>query len=80
MSNTATYKGQTIDYRQDYLYEPVGLDLFDAKPHQPEPGTEVRPIRPPYGCPNPVAMGMIYVQDAESSEFRGLVNIASLVG
>ena len=80
MSNTVTYRGEIIDYRQDYLYEPVGLDAFDPKPHQPQPGSEVHPIRPPAGCPNPTPMGMIYVEDAETGEFHGLVLIASLVG
>lgn len=80
MANTVKTRYGTIDYRQDYLFEPVGLDLFDPKPHQPEPGTEVTPIRPPHGCPNPIPMGMIYVNDAETGEFRGLVMIASLMG
>jgi len=80
MSNTTTYGGATIDYRQDYLFEPVGLDLFDPKPHQPESGCEVRPIRPPHGCPDPTPMGMVYVEDPETAEFYGLVLIASLFG
>jgi len=60
-----------------YVYEPVGLDLWDAKPHGPKRGDRVV-VTQPYGTPRNGTMGMTYVNDAESGEFRGLVLKKSL--
>jgi hypothetical protein len=55
-----------------FTFEPVGLDRFDPKPHHPEPGTRVV-LTQPYGAPKNGTMGFVYVQDAESGDFYGLV-------
>lgn len=60
-----------------YIYEPVGLDRFDPKPHQPKPGTRVVKVQP-RGCPKNGTMGFCYVEDAESGAFYGLVLLNSL--
>jgi hypothetical protein len=60
-----------------YIFEPVGWDRFDAKPHQPNEGDRVVKVQP-YGCPKNGAMGHTYVADAETLEFRGLVHLNSL--
>jgi hypothetical protein len=60
-----------------YRFEPVGFDLFDAKPHQPAPGTIVVKTQP-YGCPKNGTMGFCYVKDAETDQFYGLVLLNSL--
>lgn len=60
-----------------YIFEPVGLDRFDARPHQPAPGTRVVKTQP-YGCPRNGTMGFCYVNDAETGRFYGLVLLNSL--
>lgn len=60
-----------------YVYEPVGLDKYDRKPHQPEPGTLVRKTQP-RGCPKNGTMGFCYVEDAHTGHFYGLVLLNSL--
>jgi hypothetical protein len=60
-----------------FVFEPVGLDVFDARSHQPAPGTRVRKTQP-FGCPKNGTMGHTYVEDAETGEFYGLVLLASL--
>jgi hypothetical protein len=60
-----------------FIYEPVGLDVFDKKMHAPALGARVVKTQP-YGCPRNGTMGMCYVQGAESGEFHGLVLLASL--
>lgn len=60
-----------------YIFEPVGLDWFDPKPHQPKPGTRVVKTQP-HGCPKNGTMGFTYVEDAETGEFYGLVLLNSL--
>ena len=60
-----------------YRFEPVGLDLFDRKAYMPIPGDLVYKTQP-YGTPRNGTMGMAYVNDAETDEFRGLVLLASL--
>lgn len=60
-----------------YIFEPVGLDLFDRRKHQPKAGTRVRKTQP-VGTPRNGTMGHTYVEDAETGEFYGLVLTASL--
>lgn len=60
-----------------YLFEPVGLDVFDPKPYQPEPGARVV-LTQPHGCPKNGTMGFVFVNGAESGCFHGLVLKASL--
>jgi len=67
-------------YKQDYVFEPVGWDAIDPHALTPQSGIEVSPIPPPPGCPDPVPMGHVYIQDAETAEFYGLCLIDSLVG
>jgi hypothetical protein len=60
-----------------YRFEPVGYDVFDRRPNQPEPGTLVRKTQP-YGTPRNGTMGHCFVEDAEDGTFYGLVQLASL--
>jgi hypothetical protein len=60
-----------------YEFHPVGLDLFDRRPHHPVPGTRVRKTQP-HGCPRNGTMGHCYIEDADSGEFFGLVLVKSL--
>lgn len=60
-----------------YVFEPVGLDSFDARPNHPTRGTRVVKTQP-YGTPRNGTMGHTYVQDAETGDFYGLVLTASL--
>lgn len=60
-----------------YIYEPVGLDLWDRRPHAPAPGTRVVKTKVP-GCPPNGTMGHCYVADAETGAFYGLVLVNSL--
>lgn len=55
-----------------YTFEPVGMDVFDRRAHQPERGTRVVKTQP-YGCPKNGTMGHCYVEDAETGAFYGLV-------
>lgn len=61
-----------------FKFEPVGWDVFDARPNQPAPGTLVRKTQPA-GCPKNGTMGHCYVEDAETGAFYGLVLVNSLV-
>ena len=60
-----------------YRYEPVGLDVWDRRAHQPNPGDIVVKTKVP-GAPPNGTMGHCYVKDAYTGEFRGLVLLASL--
>jgi hypothetical protein len=60
-----------------YRYEPVGWDVFDRRPNQPERGTLVRKCSPA-GCPPNGTMGHCFVEDAETGDFYGLVLVKSL--
>lgn len=62
-----------------YRYQPVGLDLFDRRPHQPAPGTVVVKTSGGPGTPKNGTMGHCYVADAETGKFYGLVLEKSLV-
>jgi hypothetical protein len=60
-----------------YEFQPVGLDLWDRRKHQPKPGTKVVKTQPA-GCPRNGTMGHTFVADAETGEFYGLVLTKSL--
>ena len=60
-----------------YVFRPVGLDVWDARAHQPAPGTIVVKTQPA-GCPRNGTMGHTYVADARTGEFYGLVLTNSL--
>jgi hypothetical protein len=64
---------------QKYVFHPVGMDLFDRRPHQPIPGTVVVKTHPGHGAPRNGTMGHCYVADAETGRFYGLVLVNSLV-
>ena len=65
-----------------YRFDPVGLDRFDRRPHLPKPGALVvltrKGDRNIIGCPPQGAMGHVYISDAETGRFIGLVLRASL--
>lgn len=63
---------------REYTYRPVGIDKWDKRPHQPEPGARVVKTQP-HGCPRNGTMGHCYVKDARTGEFYGLVLLNSLV-
>lgn len=60
-----------------YTFQPVGMDIFDRRAHQPERGTRVVKTQPA-GCPRNGTMGHCYVEDAETGRFYGLVLVNSL--
>lgn len=61
-----------------YIFRPVGWDIFDRRANQPAPGTRVVKTQP-FGCPKNGTMGHVYVADAETGHFYGLVHKNSLV-
>lgn len=70
-------RGEKKDMTQRYIYRPVGLDVWDRRPNQPEPGTVVVKTQPS-GCPRNGTMGHCYVKDAVTGMFYGLVLVNSL--
>ena len=60
-----------------YRFEPVGMDAWGRRAHQPEPGARVVKTQPA-GCPKNGTMGHCFVKDAETGAFYGLVLLASL--
>jgi len=62
-----------------FTFQPVGLDLWDRRKTQPEPGQKVIKVQP-RGCPKNGTMRHCYVQTVEPPE-RGpvLVLEASLI-
>lgn len=56
-------------------FEPVGLDVWDARANTPERG-EVVTVVQPYGCPRNGTMGHCYVEGP--SKGLALVLVASL--
>lgn len=60
-----------------FVFQPVGFDVFDRRPSQPQPGTVVVKVQPAQ-CPRNGTMGHCYVEDAETGEFYGLVLLNSL--
>jgi len=69
--------------RAVFRFEPVGVDLFDRRPHHPPRGSLVvltpRGSRHLIGCPPQGTLGHVFISDAESGRFLGLVLRASLV-
>ena len=63
--------------KQVYIFEPVGLDIFDGRANQPRAGTRVVKTQP-YGTPRNGTMGHVFVADADTGEFYGLVLANSL--
>ena len=63
--------------KRTYIYEPVGLDIWDRRANQPEPGTRVVKTQP-HGCPRNGTMGHCFVADAATGAFYGLVLVNSL--
>ena len=65
-----------------YRFDPVGLDRFDRRAHQPAPGALVvltpKGDRNLIGCPPQGAMGHVFVSCADTGRFYGLVLRASL--
>lgn len=61
----------------EYVFEPVGLDVYDRRPNQPPAGARVVKVQPA-GCPPNGMMGHCFVSDAETGEFYGLVLVNSL--
>lgn len=60
-----------------YVLEPAGLlDLTEPR-IMAHKGVEVQKVQP-FGCPRNGTMRMCYVQVAETGEFIGMVNEASL--
>lgn len=62
-----------------YKYEPVGVDIFDARKHQPKRGTLVVKCSGGAGAPKNGTMGHCFVKDATTHQFYGLVLVKSLV-
>lgn len=55
-----------------FVFEPVGLDVFDRRRLQPARGTRVVKTQPA-GCPPNGTMGHCFVKDADTGTFYGLV-------
>jgi hypothetical protein len=47
-----------------YVFEPVGMDVYDRRKYQPEPGSIVVKVQP-RGCPRNGTMGHCYVVPVE---------------
>ena len=62
-----------------YVYVPVSFDRFNIPFDTLKPGTLVKAIRSPMGCPPAGTMGMIYVGEAETGKFIIMVCCNSLV-
>ena len=62
-----------------YKYEPVGMDVFDVRKHQPKRGRVVVKCSGGLGAPKNGTMGNCYVKDATNGEFYGLVLENSLI-
>ena len=62
-----------------YIFQPVGVDIYDRREHQPEPGAIVVKTQP-YGCPKNGTMGHCYVvpADGTGNQYGSLVLEASL--
>lgn len=61
------------DGKSVFRFEPVGLDLWDRRPHQPPKGALVVKVQPGMGAPRNGTMGHVYVENAVTGEFHGLV-------
>jgi hypothetical protein len=54
-----------------YIYRPVGLDLFDRS-HPEHVGQRVV-LTQPAGCPRNGTMGHVFIAEADTGAFIGLV-------
>ena len=63
--------------KKQFVFSPVGLDIFDRRPNQPKAGTVVVKCQPA-GAPKNGTMGHCFVEDAETGKFYGLVLLNSL--
>ena len=61
-----------------FRFEPVGLDIFDRRRNQPEPGTIVEKVQP-RGCPKNGTMGHCFVAPVDNHNAFALVLVNSLV-
>jgi len=59
-----------------YVYEPVGLDIFDSRTIGIKSGDLVKVVHP-HGCPPPNTMGMAHIE-TKDGVFAGLVLTNSL--
>jgi len=77
---TDQQKGRKMAKR--YKFVPAGIDRFDRRPHHPAPGTVVtltpKGDRNIIGCPPQGTMGHVFISDAETGRFIGLVAKVSL--
>ena len=60
-----------------YRFVATGYDLLDRRAHTPADGTLVVKTQP-YGVPKNGTMGHVYIADATTGEFLGLVDKRSL--
>jgi hypothetical protein len=70
-------QGRNAMTKKQFVFRPVGMDIFDRRPHQPKEGTVVVKCQPA-GTPKNGTMGHCFVEDAETGEFYGLVLVKSL--
>jgi hypothetical protein len=61
-----------------YRFTPAGYDRFSPHANTPADGAVVVKTQP-FGAPPNGTMGHVYVEDAVTGEFCGLVQLASLV-
>jgi hypothetical protein len=60
-----------------YVFQPVGMDLWDSRTLGIKPGDLVRVVNL-YGCPPANTMAHCHIETADGGEFAGLVMTASL--
>jgi hypothetical protein len=67
------------DGKKVYLFDPVGLDIWDRGAFAPDPGILVHKVQP-HGCPKNGTMGHCYVvpDDGTGNQYGALVLEASL--
>lgn len=65
-------------YKTIYRLEPAGLLDCTSERVYKHKGAEVRKVQP-VGCPRNGTMRMCFVARADTGEFIGLVNLASLI-
>lgn len=58
--------------KKKYVFNAVGMDRFDHRPHTPQDGTIVVKTQPA-GCPRNGTMGHCYIAHADTGRFIGLV-------
>ena len=60
-----------------YVYDPVGMDVYDPPVGSPKPGDLLKVVNLP-SCPKANTMGMCHTNFAETGKFAGLVLTDSL--